>query len=77
MTAYSDVEKIHADMVRAFVPHGTPKQVAASVKPYIEAGVRVYRIHDMSGLAGLKFAARTAQKVRAAEDELTRLLEGK
>jgi phthiodiolone/phenolphthiodiolone dimycocerosates ketoreductase len=61
--------------VRALTPHGTPQQIARGLKPYVDAGVQVYRIHDMSGLAGLKFGARTAGKIRAAEDELARLLE--
>jgi phthiodiolone/phenolphthiodiolone dimycocerosates ketoreductase len=67
--------RVHPDAVRALTPHGSPAEIARDLKPYIDAGVRVYRIHDMSGLAGLKFAARTAGNIRAAEDELARLLD--
>ena len=70
------IEKVNVDVIRDFVPHGTPQRIAQIVKPYVDAGMRVYRIHDMSSLAGLKFGARTAQKIRAAEDELARLIEG-
>jgi phthiodiolone/phenolphthiodiolone dimycocerosates ketoreductase len=69
------VEKIPAEACRKLTPNGTPAEIARGLKPYVEAGVEVYRIHDMSGLAGLKFAARTAGNIRAAEDELARLLE--
>jgi phthiodiolone/phenolphthiodiolone dimycocerosates ketoreductase len=69
------IEKVDVEVIRALTPHGTPRQVARMMKGYVDAGVRVYRIHDMSGLAGLKFAARTGQNIRAAEDELARLLE--
>lgn len=71
------LKNVNAEMIRRFVPHGTPQTVARLLKPYTEAGLRVYRIHDMSGLAGLKFAMRVGQKIRAAEDELTRLVDGK
>jgi phthiodiolone/phenolphthiodiolone dimycocerosates ketoreductase len=71
------VEKVPGEAIRKLVPHGSPEQVARTLVPYVEAGVQVYRIHDMGGLAGLKHAGRTAAKIRAAEDELTRLLEAK
>jgi phthiodiolone/phenolphthiodiolone dimycocerosates ketoreductase len=70
------LKKVSPDMVRRLVPHGSPRDIARILKPYIEAGVCAYRIHDMSSLAGLKFAAQTAKKIRAAEDELMRLTDG-
>lgn len=70
------IEKVSGDQVRSFTPHGTPAEIARMIKPYVEAGVRVYRVHDMGGLGGRKFGARTTQKIRATEDELARLLEG-
>jgi len=36
--------------------------------------LRVCKILDYGGMAGLKYAARSAQKVRDAEDELLRLV---
>jgi alkanesulfonate monooxygenase SsuD/methylene tetrahydromethanopterin reductase-like flavin-dependent oxidoreductase (luciferase family) len=69
------LENVEADIIREFIPHGNPKAVAQKVKPYIDAGARVYRIHDMSGLGGLKYAARSAQNITKAEDELERLLD--
>jgi phthiodiolone/phenolphthiodiolone dimycocerosates ketoreductase len=44
------------------------------VKGYVEAGLRVPKLLDYSGMAGLRFAARSAEKVRKAEDELMRLV---
>ena len=51
-----------------------PKEIARILKGYIEAGLRVPKILDYGSMAGLKFAARSAQKVRGREDELMRLL---
>ena len=65
--------KVEPEMILAVLPHGTPKRIAESVRGYVEAGVRVPKILDYGGMAGLKFAARSAQKVREAEDELIRL----
>jgi phthiodiolone/phenolphthiodiolone dimycocerosates ketoreductase len=62
--------------ILAVLPHGTPKQVAGQVKAFVEAGMQVPRILDYGGMAGLRFGARSAAKVLAAEDELLRLLEG-
>jgi phthiodiolone/phenolphthiodiolone dimycocerosates ketoreductase len=65
--------RVDVESILAVVPHGTPKAVARIVKTYVDAGLRVPKILDYSGMAGLKFAARSAQKVRDAEDELMRL----
>jgi phthiodiolone/phenolphthiodiolone dimycocerosates ketoreductase len=66
--------KVDVASILAVVPHGTPKQVARIVKGFVDAGLRVPKILDYGGMAGLKFAARSAQKVREAEDELMRLV---
>jgi phthiodiolone/phenolphthiodiolone dimycocerosates ketoreductase len=65
--------RVTPQMILAVVPHGTPKRVAQILKGYVEAGLQVPRVLDYGGMAGLKFAARSAAKVRAAEDELIRL----
>ena len=43
-------------------------------KGYVDAGAQVPKILDYGGMAGSKFAARSAQKLREAEDELMRLV---
>ena len=58
------------------IPNGPPARIARIVKSYCEAGLRVPKILDYGGMAGLKYGALSAQKVRAAEDELMRLCEG-
>lgn len=56
------------------VPNGPPKKVARIVKSYCDAGLRVPKILDYGGMAGLKYSAISAQKVRDTEDELMRLV---
>jgi phthiodiolone/phenolphthiodiolone dimycocerosates ketoreductase len=56
------------------IPHGPPTRIAEIVKGYVDAGLRVPKILDYGGLAGLAFAARSAERVRAAEDALMALL---
>jgi phthiodiolone/phenolphthiodiolone dimycocerosates ketoreductase len=68
------LEKVKPEMLLAVTPHGTPQQVARIVKSFCDAGLRVPKILDYGGMAGLKYAAVSAQKVRAAEDELLRLV---
>jgi phthiodiolone/phenolphthiodiolone dimycocerosates ketoreductase len=65
--------KVDPAAVLAAIPHGTAKQVAGIVKGYADAGARVLKVLDYGAMAGLKFGARSAQKVRAMEDELLRL----
>jgi phthiodiolone/phenolphthiodiolone dimycocerosates ketoreductase len=65
--------QVEPKSILAVLPHGTPKEVARIVKEYVDAGMRVPRILDYGGMAGLAYAARSAQKVREAEDELIRL----
>jgi phthiodiolone/phenolphthiodiolone dimycocerosates ketoreductase len=67
------LEKVNVEAIRAVIPTGTPQQMARIIKGYVDAGLRVPKILDYGGMAGLKFAARSAQKVREAEDELLRL----
>ena len=65
--------KTRPEMLLAMVPHGSPKKVAQTVKGFVDAGLRVPKILDYGGMAGLAHAASSAQKVREAEDELLRL----
>jgi phthiodiolone/phenolphthiodiolone dimycocerosates ketoreductase len=67
--------KVDAEALLAVLPHGTPKELARTMKGYIEAGVEVPNFLDYGGMAGLKFAARSPQKMRDAEDELIRLMQ--
>jgi phthiodiolone/phenolphthiodiolone dimycocerosates ketoreductase len=62
--------------ILSVVEHGSPKQIAAKYKGYVDAGMQVAKLLDYSGMAGMKFAATSAQKVREAEDELVRLSGG-
>jgi phthiodiolone/phenolphthiodiolone dimycocerosates ketoreductase len=71
------LKKTNVEAIRKIIPCGTPKEVARRLKGFVEAGMRVVKIMDYGGMAGLKFAARSAEKVRATEDELMRLVEGK
>ena len=70
------LSKVTPEMVLAVVPHGTPKRLAQVMKAYLDAGVEVPNFLDYGGMAGLKYAARSPQKMRDAEDELMRLLGG-
>ncbi|MEO3760257.1 LLM class flavin-dependent oxidoreductase [Mycobacterium sp. B14F4] len=67
------LDRVEPEMVLAVVPHGTPKHVAHVVKQYVDAGLRVPKILDYGAMAGLQYAAASAQHVRDAEDELLRL----
>ncbi|CPR12796.1 luciferase family protein [Mycobacterium bohemicum DSM 44277] len=64
---------VRPEMVLAVVPHGTPKEVANTVKTYVDAGLRVPKILDYGAMAGLEYAKASAANVIAAEDELIRL----
>lgn len=70
----SMLAKVDVESILAVVPHGPPKKIARIVKDFVDAGLRVPKILDYSGMAGTKFAARSAAKVREAEDELMRLV---
>jgi phthiodiolone/phenolphthiodiolone dimycocerosates ketoreductase len=68
------LDRTDPESILALVPHGTPKQVAQTYKAFADAGMRVPKILDYSGMAGLKFAARSPAKVRETEDEFIRLI---
>ena len=70
------LDRVEPEMILAVVPHGTPEQVAHTVKEYVDAGLRVPKILDYGAMAGLDYAATSAENVRAAEDELIALCGG-
>ncbi|BBX15655.1 LLM class flavin-dependent oxidoreductase [Mycolicibacterium duvalii] len=65
--------RVEPEMILAVAPHGTPQQVARTVMDYVDAGLRVPKILDYGAMAGLDYAAASAEYVRAAEDELLTL----
>lgn len=67
------LDRVDPEAILAVVPHGTPKQVAHVIAEYVDAGLRVPKILDYRGMAGLQYAAVSAENVREAEDELMRL----
>jgi len=67
------LKKFQPEALRSVVPTGSPKQIARMLKAYIDAGLRIPKVLDYGSMAGLKFAARSAEKVREVEDELIRL----
>jgi phthiodiolone/phenolphthiodiolone dimycocerosates ketoreductase len=67
------LDRVDPESILAIVPHGTPKQVAHVVKDYVDAGLRVPKILDYGAMAGLSFAAASADAVRETEDELLSL----
>lgn len=68
------LSRVDTDAILSVIPHGTPEEIARTVKGYVDAGLRVPKILDYSGMAGLRFAAGSPGKVRRAEDELLRLV---
>jgi phthiodiolone/phenolphthiodiolone dimycocerosates ketoreductase len=69
-------EALDTQAIRDIFPVGTAKDVAAKFKGFADAGMRVFKVMDYGGMAGAKFAARSAQKVREVEDEVLRLCGG-
>lgn len=67
------LDRVDPEAILAVVPHGTPAQVAQEIKNYVDAGLRVPKILDYGGMAGLSYAAASADNVRDVEDELMRL----
>ncbi len=65
--------RVDPESILAVLPHGTPAQVARTVKHYVDAGLRVPKIMDYGAMAGLWYAAASAANVGEAEDELMRL----
>lgn len=68
------LDAIPPRMVLDCIPNGTPKQMAGLMKGYVDAGLQVPNFLDYGAMAGREYAARSARNVRAAEDELMRLL---
>jgi phthiodiolone/phenolphthiodiolone dimycocerosates ketoreductase len=66
------LSRVQPEMILSVVEHGSPEQIARKYKAYAEAGMRVAKLLDYSGMAGAKWAASSAAKVRAAEDALMR-----
>jgi phthiodiolone/phenolphthiodiolone dimycocerosates ketoreductase len=64
------VAEFDSRALRDIVPMGTPKQVAEKLSGFVDAGMRVVKIMDYGGMAGLKYGALSAQKVRDTEDAL-------
>lgn len=61
---------VDTNAIRDIFPCGTPQQVAQQMKGFVDAGMRVFKLMEYGGMAGLRFAAASADKVRATEDEL-------
>ena len=56
--------------IRDIFPVGTPREVAARMKGYADAGMRVFKLLDYGTMAGSRFGPGSAAKVREAEDLL-------
>jgi phthiodiolone/phenolphthiodiolone dimycocerosates ketoreductase len=67
------LDKVDPESILAVLPHGTPQQVARRIKEFVDAGLRVPKILDYGGMAGLGYAAGSAARVRETEDELMKL----
>ena len=67
-------DDVDTDAILSVVPHGTPEDIARELAALHEAGLQVASILDYSGMAGAEFAARSAAKVRAAEDAALQLI---
>lgn len=66
-------DALDTQAIRDIFPVGTVKEVAAKFKGFADAGMRVFKVMDYGGMAGAKFAAKSAQKVIEVEDEILRL----
>ena len=66
-------DDLDTQAIRDIFPVGSPKHVAAHFKGMAEAGMRVFKVMDYGGMAGAKFAGKSAQKVIEVEDEVMRL----
>lgn len=65
--------KTDPQAILEIMPTGTPKKIAQIMKGFVDAGLRVPKILDYGGMAGLSYAAKSPAKVREAEDELLKL----
>ena len=70
------LDRVDPESILAVVPHGTPKQVAAIIAEFVDAGLRVPKVLDYGGMAGLSYAATSTDNVREVEDELMRVCGG-
>jgi len=66
-------EQVDTRAITDIFPCGTPQQVAHRVKGFCDAGMRVFKLMEYGSMAGLRFSARSADKVRETEDEILRL----
>jgi phthiodiolone/phenolphthiodiolone dimycocerosates ketoreductase len=66
-------DAIDTQAIRDVFPVGTAAEVAVKFKAMADAGMRVFKVMDYGGMAGLKYGAKSAAKVRAVEDEVLRL----
>ncbi len=77
---FFDVIQFRKDLdtqaIRDIFPVGTPKQVAAKIKGFIDAGVTVYKLMEYGSMGGARFAATSALKVHETEDEIALLCKG-
>lgn len=67
---------LDTQMIRDIFPVGTPRQVAAKLKAFADAGMRVYKLMEYGGMGGARFSANSAAKVRETEDAIQQLVEG-
>jgi phthiodiolone/phenolphthiodiolone dimycocerosates ketoreductase len=69
------IKNFNPEAFLAITRHGTPKKVAQMFKDYVDAGARTtFKVMDYAGMAGLKYGAKSAQNLRATEDEIMRLV---
>jgi len=68
--------ELDTQAIRDIFPVGTPRQVAAKLKGFADAGMQVFKIMDYGSMGGAKFSATSAMKVREAEDELMLMCKG-
>jgi len=68
--------ELDTQAIRDIFPVGDVSSVAQKFKGFADAGMRVFKVMDYGGMAGAKFAAKSAAKVRAVEDEVVRLCAG-
>lgn len=67
-------DQVDTQAIRDIFPCGSPKHVAQQVKGFCDAGMRVFKLMEYGSMAGLRFSARSADKVRETEDEILRLV---
>ena len=69
-------DALDVQAIRDIFPVGDVASVAKKFKGFVDAGMRVFKVMDYGGMAGAKFAAKSAAKARAVEDEVMRLCAG-